>query len=267
MTAFISDVREILRQRGFRLLMGLVLGSWLLMATLACVGVGVIWMLGGIGTRGEELDWTVVAAVSGVISALTSIATASALGLAAVEFDRQAEARSSEARRDRVSRMPYVRADVGFAGHLQSAGFEPPGASRIFTMEEFKSEVLFPNVRASIGSSDGHQVVLWLTNLQTQPLGIASGVRVEVLVGWESRSGVPSTEAGELELTYLAPESTTAVELFRVRPNLGVLRVTVHRVEYCDLFGAVSRDTHGALTLQYNGREVLNDREVRRHSF
>ena len=233
--------------------------------TMSCALVLVLlWAFGDV--RSDSGGWTVVIGVSAVVAAGASLVTAAAVGLAAAEFDRQAAAREAEERRDRVSRWPYIRADIGFADYLHQPGFQPPAAKHIYSLSELGVPAAATAALAPISATGraGHPLVLWLTNLQTEPLAIADDVNATVLVRWISDSP-PRTIGCEVEiaLAYLGPGQTTAIALVEVASSFEV-SAEITAVRYRDIFGATSGDTHGAMAMLYSGGEVRNDRKVRR---
>ena len=105
-------------RRGRRVVLRIYFWSVLGFALLVAVGLAILWGAGVLNTSGGSIDWTAVASVAGVASALTSLATAAALVLAADEFARAQRSREGEQQRDRIDRWPYVRADIGFDDYL-----------------------------------------------------------------------------------------------------------------------------------------------------
>ena len=228
------------------------------------LALALLWAFGDVRSASE--GWTVVVGVSSVVAAGASLVTAAAVGLAAAEFERNAAAREAEERRDRVSRWPYIRADIGFADYLRQPGFSPPDAHHTYSLSELGvpagATASLNQISAPKGS--GHALILWLTNLQHEPLGVADEVRVTVGLRWRVTAREPVAEcAVEIVLAYLAPRQTTAVRLVVVASGIELV-ADVQDVRYHDLFGLPSRDTHGAMVMWYDGVEVRNERKAAR---
>lgn len=229
----------------------------------------ILWTSGAFSTSGGELDWSVVAAIAGVVGALTSIATAAALGLAAVQFDRQSASREAEQERDRVAHFPYVRVDIGFGDHLRQPGFRPPQARHVYELATLGNyAVLLADLAEITDEAAGHPLVLWATNIQSAAIGIADSVGVRIKLAWQTYSAAsPVVREFDVAFSYLEPGRTTAVRLCSVRGDIYEFLARVEDVRYYDIFGNDSRDTHGAMALVYAEGEVSNERKVRRTTF
>ena len=259
--------------RGRGIVLRIYLWSVLGFAISIAVGLVILWTAGVLNTSGGSIDWTAVASVAGVASALTSLATAAALVLAADEFDRAQRSREGEQQRDRIDRWPYVRADIGFDDYLHQPGFAPPVTGTIYRLDALAlagtgsvdATGLSP-LKARAGETE-HRLVAWFTNLQTQSLGIAGPIKIDVRVSWRL-AGEDSLNVVDISfrLAYLAPMQSTGVLLAELVPPKDGFLAEVRRVRYRDIHGNESTDTHGAMLLVYNEDGVRNERQIQRYA-
>ncbi len=242
-----------------------VAGAFAVVITVAGAIVVIALVFGGIRTRGDYLDWTVVSALATVAAATATVLAVGALGMAARELDHRAREARRQAEIDRVARQPYLRVDVALPG-ITNQGFVPPPTSHVYDASDFDpSDGLrhFDDVSPRDPPYDGTlgPLVLWVTNLQIAPLAIAYEVRVRILVAWDETDPAKAAEA-TVSFTYLAPGQTTAFKLTDVRNDVGWLLAKVTEVSYEDLFGSERLpEAHGALTMLYDRTTgVRNDR-------
>ena len=257
----------------------------LLVAT-AVVGatVGVLFWQGGLSTSGDEVDWTAVSAISAASSAIATVVLIAALGFTAVEFDRRAQelkrqadkdrehaderARqmAGDAKQERIARRPYIRADIAFADRHE-ANFAPPATTHVYSLAELSLHAAGHELsEIDSGSSyDSFDLVLWLTNLQLEPLGIADDVVVELSIWWRTSDALEiQVKRLSVLLAYLGPGQTTAIRLCRPPKLLNQVVAEVKSVSYMDIFGETSYESHGAMGMLYDDGEVRNERTLRR---
>ena len=255
------------------MVIGLRLVFRLFLVALLCFGAATAAVFMVLWWTDQGVDWAAVGAVAAVASALTSLATAAALVLAAEEFDRAQRSREAEQQRDRVDRWPYIRADIGFDDYLRQPGFSPPATGTIYRLDALAMEGtgsleatgLSP-LKGRVGETE-HRLVAWFTNLQTQSLGVAGPIEIDVRVSWRSPGGGP-LEVVDIAfvLAYLGPMQSTGVLLAELVPPREGFLAEVRRVRYKDIHGNESTDTHGAMLLVYNEGGVRNERQIQRYA-
>lgn len=209
-------------------------------------------------TGTSDVDWNVVTGVSAVGSAVASAATLAILVLSLPDLE-------ANARDSRIARGPYVRVDVAFAEPLgRQPGLELP-TGRPYPLAEILADPPPVPHPAMILPETGEQaftLVLWATNLQVEPLGIADDVNVSIEITAARDGRDYETTSFVVRLAYLAPRQSTGVELLRVKRDAELFTVRVSEVRYQDTFGKQMADTHGALTMHYDRGTVINQREV-----
>ena len=100
--------------------------AWTLL-TIALVLL-LLALVGGLETSGTSLDWSAVSALAAAVAATFTVIGAVAIGQAAKRFEE-------DARTTRISRQPYVRADIAFADHHEP-NFHPPSAKHVYSLTE-----------------------------------------------------------------------------------------------------------------------------------
>ena len=213
-------------------------------------------------------------ALATVVGTIATVAAVGALAMTAYSLDLQSRRESSERLQQRVatriSQQPYLRVDVAFANFTQD-GFVPPQSQFVYGAHDFRLrervEEELADLIAVPEDEDALCLTVWLTNLQVQPLGVADNVRAALLLSWAVKpDDVVSTRRLDLELAYLAPGQTTAIQLVAVRSDVDSLRAEVVDVNYRDMFDSDLRDAHGAMVMLYDeGIGVFNERRVNRY--
>ena len=185
--------------------------------------------------------------------------------MAATELEERAREARQQSETDRVTRLPYLRVDVGLLRY-SAPGFWPPAVEYIFDASDFditNALGVFEPISPQLPPYDGTlgPLIIWVTNLQRAPLGIAYRVHVNVLVAWDETDATKATEA-RVEFTYLGPGQTTAFRLTDVRSDIPRLLAKVTEVSYEDLFGSERLpEANGALTMLCDrDRGVRNER-------
>jgi hypothetical protein len=230
--------------------------------SLAVVGLFTLTTV-ALVAAGEETadDWQVVSAVAAVASTFASIATLAALAIAVGELD-------SASQDVRVSRKPYIRADIAFREDVaREDNLEFPEGIRLLSLRELGQEpIRFPpdSEPVPLPGEPALTLVVWATNLQSAPLGFADHVRLNVRIDWKGPDEASYRDT-VVELAYLAPGQTTAIEVARVRWDVPYFFAQIASVEYEDIFQSAGGDTHGALRMRYSDGRVLNQREVIRY--
>ena len=240
---------------------GLVGRAWtFIIATGFVMGLALtlLALVGALNTEGPHLDWNVVGALAAVVGAFFTVVGATAIGQAAKRFEE-------DARTTRISRQPYIRADIAFADRHE-ANFTPPNVEHMHSLEELGLYGAAEDLR-DIDSSDtwsSFDLVLWLTNLQLEPLGIADQITLAIRLNWRNAKAIDRDQLVEIEVAYLGPGEVIAIRL--CRPPKTVRRFAAHVLDigYRDIFDGSCFDCHGAMRMLYDGTEVKNERQVRR---
>ncbi len=222
-----------------------------------------IWVFGGLDTQGRFIDWAAIGALGTIGAAVATVLAVGTLAFAARELQNRAEELRRQAEADRVTRLPYLRVDIGLDG-IAANGFTPPHTEHLFDADDFDpsgSLGLFDQIAPSQSATDAMGLVLWVTNLQSAALGIAYKIEVKVLVAWDENDPLQTAET-LVEFTYLAPGQTTAFKLTDIRTDLPWLFAKVVEVSYEDIFGLERLpESHGALTMLYDrNRGMRNER-------
>lgn len=217
-----------------------------------------VWLVGGLQTNGDYLDWD---AVSGVATLIGALAAVGALAGVAYGVEQLRQARRTE----RLSLAPYLRVDVGFSElWARHKGFTPPPCRHVFEPEDFGDQVDVSGLAALLPAfgDPAMTLTLWVTNHQTAPLGVAYGIEVGLFVAWQDGKEMQVVEV-RVEFTYVQPGQTTAIRLGRVKTSVNNLVVHVFAVSYRGMFlDQHLKNRHGSLSLYYDskGGGVQNDR-------
>lgn len=274
-------------------------GSVRLLLTFAAVGLAAtsaitglflagLWAAGGIDTEGSFIDWSAVEAVGTVASAILALGTFTAVGLAAMEFERSREHARADAehqhnlqqmerKRERRRYGPYLRIDIAFL-EFRDATLSLPSGNRLLTAEELGVEEELTGVFGRLDPaprSPSYSLGLWIQNMQRHPLGIADVVRVELLVRWQLPGDDEIWAATfSVAVQYVEPGSVTPVLMRRLRKDLVHFCIRVTGVVYQDIApdGRDSseqflQEAHGAMMMRYDrDGGVTNERHIFRRT-
>lgn len=225
--------------------------------------VVIVWALGGL-RPGPYLDWAAVEALGTIGATFTSLLLAGGIYFV---FDETRERREQSAKSDQLSRLrdgPYIRIDLSIDGFRQPHLVLPP-VQFVYTAEDLQLEdelrALSEQLRTP--GEDGLGLCLYLQNLQSQPLAVATGIVLKLGVRWK-RVGHDGSGSAEITIRYLAPGQTFCLKLGEIGPDVERLTVKTLSVCYIDINGEVLYGAHGAIDLLYyveGGRaHVFNQR-------
>lgn len=206
------------------------------------------------------MDWQVVEGLASSVTAVLAV-VAIFLGVRELRF-RNREIRalieSEEKQRDevRAARYPYLRVDLGLHPDdgIDQGVFVPPPVGVIYRPSDFGLTFDVPgDLRPLAPPHDGAvRLVLWATNLQSQSLGFAYRVEIDVVYGW----GPDATQAKSvrIEFAYIAPLTSTAIEIMRIRRDVEDFTAAISGARYwsIDISAPAQEGYHGANRFWYS---------------